>query len=102
MWYVGTALMILFLTLVFHRAILTVVYWCALILCGVVALRVVMILLPELDRNSFWASSALGVLSGFIVVGILCASWIRQAVIWFYLQDTIERSKAAASKGKMW
>lgn len=102
MWYVGTALMVFVLTLLFHKAILTVIYWCAMSTCGVVALRLVVILLPELDRGAFWPSSAAGAVLGFVVVGILCAGWIKRLLIQFYLYDTIERSKQAASKGKMW
>lgn len=97
-----TATLVFIVTLLFYRAILRLLYYCAMFVVVVTAFRIVVTLLPELNHDGFWISSAVGGVLGFVVIGILCAGWIRQALIWFYLQDTIDRSKQAAAKGKLW
>ena len=86
----------------FKRIIIRVLTYGALALgvglAGLAAIRVD----DRLARAEFLTSAIVGGVTGFLVVGILCAAWIRHGLIYFYLQRTIQRDRDAAKAGKLW
>jgi hypothetical protein len=79
------------------RYIVRALAYCGIGFAALVAWRV----FPIVLTSDYTKPIFIGGMSA-LVVCILCYAYIRHMIIWFYLRDTIERSKQAAQKGKLW
>ena len=88
--------------MVYRKAIIRALHW-VILSCGTYAgWLIVQDVDPRLKEPSYIGGVVIGGVLAFIVVGVLCAGWIRQALILFYLQRTIQRDKDAAKAGRLW
>ncbi len=85
---------------VLRKLLAIAVYYCGMTIAVVLGWRII-----ELIDNGFTVAFAMPVFVGAIsalVVCILCSSYIRHTLIYFYLRNAIQRDKDNAAKGKLW
>ena len=102
--YIGLIIGTAIITLAAHKFIIYLIRQALVVLLafGIIKISIFWYSLAPDALAAPLAGAIIGGVLGFGIVGVLCAAWIRHALIRFYLHEAIEKQKAAAKAGRLW